>query len=110
MNLYTGVDGNSVKITPKLNLGQWNMIYAVYVYTVGGRGTSLITVNGVLAPEVAVTFGAYGPSYFSNADRIYVGSGLTGHIKRFQVYSPGVIRLNQGNTEENFCSQIKRRL
>ena len=100
MNLYTAVDGNSVKLTPKLNLGQWNMIYAAYTYSaggVGGVGVSLVIVNGVVASGHAKAIGVYGTTPFSNADKIYVGSGWTGQIRRFQVYSPATIRFEQGN-------------
>ena len=96
MNLYTAVNGNSVTLAPKLNLGQWNMIYAAYVYSAGGLGISLVTVNGVVASGYAKVTGAYGTTPFSNADKIYVGSGWTGQIRRFQVYSPATTRPEQG--------------
>ena len=75
------------------------MIYASYVYTHGGRGLSIVHINGMPATGYADTGAAYGPTFFSNSDIIYIGPGFTGQLRRLQIFSPAAFELDQGSSD-----------
>lgn len=114
MFLQTHIDSaSSVEITPAINLGEWTMIYASYIYSYGGHGLSTVYINGVLTHRYAITATARGPSFFSNTDEICVGRGFIGNIRRVQLFSPTPLQLSQGIfyfTLSSYKKILKRRL
>ena len=94
MYLWTGVDQVGVKITsPQIPLKKWTMIYASYIYPSGGLGISKVYINGVEGADQAKITSLAGPTAFSMADKIGIGPGFTGQIRRVQLYSPAPLEI-----------------
>ena len=96
MYIQTEIDGFTAEVSTPISVGQWTMIYASYIYSVGGVGASEVYINGVEGDAHPIIQNAKGPSHFSNADILTVGPGWTGQLRRFQIYSPTTLRLFQG--------------
>ena len=97
MFLQLRVHTKTQTLTPKINLGEWYLIYIAFIETHGGFGTAFVSINGAEGVASARTTSAYGYQHFSNQDTMYIGSGLIGRLRRVQIFSPATAHLQQGS-------------
>ena len=87
MRIKTTIRDASMEMPPVLAVGEWNTVYVQYILTVGGCGVSKVAINGADAGLQAYTSSFTAPPPFSGSDKVRIG-GFTGHLRRFQIYSP----------------------
>ena len=71
-----------------LPVGQWKMIYASFVYNDGVLAAALVSKDLPAADSASFTLSSYGTSAFSSSDKITIGAGFIGQLRRVQIYSP----------------------
>ena len=92
-----------------LTLGRWHTIYISFIYSNGYVGTSLATIDDVYISSPAIFYpSTYQSSIFTSSDKITIGAGFIGQLKRLQIYSPGVYQLDPGFYHSgSICSNSK---
>jgi len=86
-----------------LAVGRWTQIYIGCIYASSGIGAALIHIDGVHVDSSpnAIRLGA--SSIFSTADTIKIGGGFIGHVRRFQIFSPGAFQLLADTCSPSTC-------
>ncbi len=82
--------------------GEWTQVYIGILYGKEGLSSAVVHVNGIKDSNPSVRTSGPAP-IFSNLDVLTVGNGFNGHIRRFQIYSPGALEIGP-NSCDSTCA------
>jgi len=80
------------------------MIYIAFIETHEEFGTAIVTINGAEADGITETTYGIGHKHFSDQDKISIGPGFIGKLRRVQIFSPATAFLQQGDCVPSSCA------
>ena len=94
----TSIEGDTVLAT-----GEWNMIYASFIWNDEFLLGATVSVNGA-EPDSDLNYFGWPSGVFSTDDPIFIGMGFIGQLKRIQIYSPAAYELNTKACDSTTCA------
>ena len=109
LQLFTSMENLPGTKAPRLNLGEWNMVYVSFLSLHKGQGYSKIVINGA-SDSAAITRITTARDYSrcTAMSNIRFGNGFVGELKRIQVYSPAALIENSCNQRFFFINNLPK--
>jgi len=102
MTLKLNLDGTNSETSETVSVGEWTAIYAFYIFTQGGFGTTRVYIDGVIPALYPIISSSPAPSDFSTSDTVKIGGGFSGYLRRIEVYSPASVGFASGDSKKVF--------